>query len=62
MIPNVLVAAISRKRTMLHSRYGFLAENDVFVEMCTEHGINSIGHNVSRLWILLEHKLNGILC
>ena len=50
MIPNVLSAAISRKCTMLHPGYGFLAENAVFVEMCREHGINFIGPNVSGLW------------
>lgn len=48
LIPNVLAAAISRKCTMLHPGYGFLAENAVFVEMCREHGINFIGPNVSR--------------
>jgi len=48
VIPNVLSAAISRRCTMLHPGYGFLAENAVFVEMCREHGINFIGPNVSR--------------
>uniref|UniRef100_A0A2N9G0S9 biotin carboxylase n=1 Tax=Fagus sylvatica TaxID=28930 RepID=A0A2N9G0S9_FAGSY len=43
LIPNVLSAAVSRKCTMLHPGYGFLAENAVFVEMCREHGINFIG-------------------
>ncbi|CAL8990318.1 unnamed protein product, partial [Prunus brigantina] len=43
VVPNVLSAAISRKCTMLHPGYGFLAENASFVEMCREHGINFIG-------------------
>ena len=47
LIQNVLSAAISRKCTMLHPGYGFLAENAVFVEMCREHRINFIGPNVS---------------
>ena len=49
LIPNVLSAAVSRKCTMLHPGYGFLAENAVFVEMCREHGINFIGPKVITL-------------
>jgi len=49
LIRNVLSAAVSRKCTMLHPGYGFLAENAMFVEMCWEQGINFIGPKVSRL-------------
>lgn len=52
LIPNVLAAAISRKCTMLHPGYGFLAENAVFVEMCREHGINFIGPNPDSIRVM----------
>ncbi|KAF7811814.1 biotin carboxylase 2, chloroplastic [Senna tora] len=52
VIPNVLSAAISRKCTMLHPGYGFLAENAVFVEMCREHGINYIGPNPDSIRVM----------
>ncbi|KAB1212049.1 Biotin carboxylase 1, chloroplastic [Morella rubra] len=52
VIPNVLSAAISRKCTMLHPGYGFLAENAVFVEMCREHGINFIGPNPDSIRVM----------
>ncbi|RWW81601.1 hypothetical protein BHE74_00009988 [Ensete ventricosum] len=49
-VPNVLSAAVSRKCTMLHPGYGFLAENAGFVDICKEHGIHFIGPNVSSLY------------
>ncbi|KAK4783622.1 hypothetical protein SAY86_007996 [Trapa natans] len=52
LIPNVLSAAISRRCTMLHPGYGFLAENAVFVEMCREHGINFIGPNPDSICVM----------
>ncbi|KAK6936748.1 Carbamoyl-phosphate synthetase large subunit-like, ATP-binding domain [Dillenia turbinata] len=52
LIPNVLSAAISRKCTMLHPGYGFLAENATFVEMCREHGINFIGPNPDSILVM----------
>ncbi|KAG5014607.1 hypothetical protein JHK85_020743 [Glycine max] len=52
LIPNVLSAAISRRCTMLHPGYGFLAENAVFVEMCREHGINFIGPNPDSIRVM----------
>ncbi|KAF9679861.1 hypothetical protein SADUNF_Sadunf06G0059600 [Salix dunnii] len=52
VIPNVLSAAISRRCTMLHPGYGFLAENAVFVEMCREHGINFIGPNPDSIRVM----------
>lgn len=55
---NVLAAAISRKCTMLHPGYGFLAENAGFVDMCQEHGVNFIGPHVSRLCLCLVNFLS----
>ncbi|MED6158991.1 hypothetical protein PIB30_038133 [Stylosanthes scabra] len=52
LIPNVLSAAISRRCTMLHPGYGFLAENALFVEMCREHGINFIGPNPDSIRVM----------
>ncbi|XP_065627437.1 biotin carboxylase 1, chloroplastic [Quercus suber] len=52
LIQNVLSAAISRKCTMLHPGYGFLAENAVFVEMCREHRINFIGPNPDSIRVM----------
>lgn len=51
-VPNVLSAAVSRRCTMLHPGYGFLAENAGFVDICHEHGINFIGPNVSGLFMM----------
>ena len=42
-IPNILAAATSRGVDAIHPGYGFLAENDKFAEMCTDHGIIFIG-------------------
>ncbi|CAL9109493.1 unnamed protein product, partial [Musa acuminata var. zebrina] len=51
-IPNVLSAAVSRKCTMLHPGYGFLAENAGFVDICKEHGINFIGPNPDSIRVM----------
>ncbi len=42
-IPNILAAATSRGVDAIHPGYGFLAENDKFAEMCSDHGITFIG-------------------
>jgi len=42
-IPNILAAATSRGVDAIHPGYGFLAENDKFAEMCSDHGIIFIG-------------------
>ena len=42
-IPNILAAATSRGVDAIHPGYGFLAENDRFAEMCSDHGITFIG-------------------
>ncbi len=42
-IPNILAAATSRGVDAIHPGYGFLAENDKFAEMCSDHGIVFIG-------------------
>lgn len=69
MSANVLSAAASRRCTMLHPGYGFLAENAVFVEMCRDHGINFIGPNVSlqeqlrtQFFVLYVKNLYDIIC
>ncbi|XP_058732170.1 biotin carboxylase 2, chloroplastic [Vicia villosa] len=49
---NVLAAAISRKCSMLHPGYGFLAENAAFVDMCTTHGVNFIGPNSDSIRVM----------
>ena len=58
-VPNVLSAAVSRRCTMLHPGYGFLAENAGFVDICREHGINFIGPNVSGLFMM---SYDDLLC
>jgi len=42
-IPNILAAATSRGVDAIHPGYGFFAENDIFAEMCNDHGIVFIG-------------------
>ena len=42
-IPNILAAATSRGVDAIHPGYGFLAENDRFAEMCSDHGITFVG-------------------
>ncbi|KAH7674650.1 Acetyl-CoA carboxylase biotin carboxylase protein [Dioscorea alata] len=51
-VPNVLSAAVSRRCTMLHPGYGFLAENAGFVDICREHGINFIGPNSDSIRVM----------
>ncbi|KGG13323.1 Biotin carboxylase of acetyl-CoA carboxylase [Prochlorococcus sp. MIT 0601] len=42
-VPNILAAATSRGVDAIHPGYGFLAENDRFAEMCSDHGIVFVG-------------------
>ncbi len=42
-IPNILAAATSRGVDAIHPGYGFLAENDRFAEICSDHGITFVG-------------------
>ncbi|WP_320673481.1 acetyl-CoA carboxylase biotin carboxylase subunit [Prochlorococcus sp. MIT 1341] len=42
-VPNILAAATSRGVDAIHPGYGFLAENDRFAEICTDHNITFIG-------------------
>ena len=42
-VPNILAAATSRGVDAIHPGYGFLAENDRFAEICSDHGIVFIG-------------------
>ncbi len=42
-IPNILAAATSRGVDAIHPGYGFLAENDRFAEICSDHGIIFVG-------------------
>ena len=42
-IPNILAAATSRGADAIHPGYGFLAENDRFAEICSDHGITFVG-------------------
>ena len=42
-VPNILAAATSRGVDAIHPGYGFLAENDRFAEICSDHGIIFVG-------------------
>ncbi|KGG16880.1 MULTISPECIES: acetyl-CoA carboxylase biotin carboxylase subunit [unclassified Prochlorococcus] len=42
-VPNILAAATSRGVDAIHPGYGFLAENDRFAEICSDHGIVFVG-------------------
>ena len=42
-IPNIIAAATSRGVDAIHPGYGFLAENDKFAEICSDHGITFVG-------------------
>ncbi len=42
-IPNILAAATSRGVDAIHPGYGFLAENDRFAEICSDHNITFVG-------------------
>ena len=42
-IPSIISAAIITNSDAIHPGYGFLAENDKFVEICNDHNINFIG-------------------
>ncbi|KAL2621613.1 hypothetical protein R1flu_001818 [Riccia fluitans] len=51
-IPNIVSAALSRRCTMLHPGYGFLAENATFVDICRDHGLNFIGPNPDSIRVM----------
>lgn len=42
-IPSIISAAMITNSDAIHPGYGFLAENDKFVDICSDHGINFIG-------------------
>ncbi len=42
-IPSIISAAIITNSDAIHPGYGFLAENDKFVDICNDHNINFIG-------------------
>lgn len=42
-VPSIISAAIVTNADAIHPGYGFLAENDRFVDICNDHGINFIG-------------------
>ncbi len=42
-IPSIISAAIITNADAIHPGYGFLAENDRFVDICNDHGITFIG-------------------
>ncbi len=42
-IPSIISAAIVTNSDAIHPGYGFLAENDKFVEICNDHNINFVG-------------------
>ncbi len=42
-IPSIISAAIITNADAIHPGYGFLAENDRFVEICNDHGLIFIG-------------------
>ncbi len=42
-VPNILAAATSRGVDAIHPGYGFLAENDRFAEICSDHNIIFVG-------------------
>lgn len=42
-IPSIISAAMITNSDAIHPGYGFMAENDKFVDICNDHGINFIG-------------------
>ncbi len=42
-IPSIISAAMVTNADAVHPGYGFMAENDKFVEICNDHGITFIG-------------------
>lgn len=42
-IPSIISAAMITNADAIHPGYGFLAENDRFVDICNDHGITFIG-------------------
>ncbi|ABX07999.1 acetyl-CoA carboxylase biotin carboxylase subunit [Prochlorococcus marinus] len=48
-VPNILAAATSRGVDAIHPGYGFLAENDRFAEMCSDHGIVFVGPSANAI-------------
>ncbi len=42
-IPSIISAAMITNSDAIHPGYGFLAENDKFVEICNDHNINFVG-------------------
>lgn len=42
-IPSIISAAMITNSDAIHPGYGFMAENDKFVDICSDHGINFIG-------------------
>ena len=42
-IPAIISAAIITNADAIHPGYGFMAENDKFVDICNDHGITFIG-------------------
>lgn len=42
-IPNIMNVAVLTKADAIHPGYGFLAENDMFAQICQEQGIKFIG-------------------
>ncbi|MDT3740899.1 MAG: acetyl-CoA carboxylase biotin carboxylase subunit [Candidatus Kapabacteria bacterium] len=42
-IPSIISAAMITNSDAIHPGYGFMAENDKFVDICSDHGLNFIG-------------------
>jgi acetyl-CoA carboxylase biotin carboxylase subunit len=48
-MPNIIAAAEITNADAIHPGYGFLSENAVFSEMCSDHGIKFIGASAAMI-------------
>lgn len=51
-IPNIISCALISGAQAIHPGYGFLAENEKFVEICESHGIKFIGPSVENMVVM----------
>ncbi|EKV03776.1 biotin carboxylase [Leptolyngbya sp. PCC 7375] len=48
-VPNIIAAAMTTGASAIHPGYGFLAENDRFVDICADHKIVFIGPSAAAM-------------
>ncbi|MCL5773180.1 MAG: acetyl-CoA carboxylase biotin carboxylase subunit [Firmicutes bacterium] len=56
-IPNIISAALISGADAIHPGYGFLAENEKFVDICESHGIKFIGPPGSSMTLMKDKSM-----